>query len=106
MYENVIPMEDILMRARAARLFTTLLLGALIAWWMRSHYGALPALASLALFAFDPSFLAHGHYTTNDAPVALTFLWACLAWNWFLKTGTMRRATVTGLVFGIALGTK
>jgi 4-amino-4-deoxy-L-arabinose transferase-like glycosyltransferase len=106
LYENVRPMEEILMRARAARLVTTLLLGVVIAWWMRRHFGLGPALASVMLFAFDPNFLAHGHYTTIDAPIALSFLWACLTWNWFLKTGTLVRAVISGLVLGIALGTK
>jgi Dolichyl-phosphate-mannose-protein mannosyltransferase len=105
-YGNVRPAEEILMRARAARVVTTLLLGALMAWWMRRHFGVWPALVSLTLFAFDPNFLAHGHYVTNDAPVALTFLWGCLSWNWFLKTGTMRRAMWCGLVLDVAIGTK
>jgi hypothetical protein len=106
LYENVRPMEEILMLARAARLLTTLLLGALIGWWMRSHFGVGPAVVSVTLFAFDPNFLAHGHYTTIDAPVVLSFLWACLTWNWFLKSGTPLRAMISGLALGIALGTK
>jgi hypothetical protein len=53
-------MEVILMRARAARLVTTLLLGALMAWWMRRHFGIWPALVSFTQPAFDPGFLAHG----------------------------------------------
>ena len=48
------------MRARAARLVTTLLLGALMAWWMRRHFGIWPALVSFTQPAFDPGFLAHG----------------------------------------------
>src|SRR5947208_13068184 len=90
----------------AARLITTVLLGVLIAWWMRRHFGAWPALASLTLFAFDPNFLAHGHYVTNDAPVALSFLGACLTWSWFLDRQSTRRAALAGLAFAAAFATK
>src|SRR5262249_38119907 len=99
LFDNVRPAEDILTAARIARLTTTILLGIVIAWWSGRRIRIRAALVALALFISDPNFLAHGHCVTNDAPVALTFVCACLVWCWFLEKQTIRRAIPAGIIF-------
>src|ERR1035437_10000113 len=105
-YENNLPPESILLLGRLTRLGTTILLGGLVAVWTRRNFGATAALAATFLFVFDPNFLAHGHYATADVPEACVFFAACLAWNHFLKQGTLRQACLCGLLLGIAVRTK
>ena len=106
LYENVYPVETILLWARSAALLWLVLLGGLTAWWTRRHFGPLAALAAGALLAFDPAFLSHGHYTDNDVPVALCFLAAVVSWNGFLARGRMSGAAACGILTGAAMATK
>jgi 4-amino-4-deoxy-L-arabinose transferase-like glycosyltransferase len=106
LYHNVVPAETILAAGRSVKVVLTLLFGGFIAWWTRRHFGALPALVALLLFAFDPSFIAHGHLATTDVPAAFAFLAGCLSWNAFLTRGSMRYALWCGLVTGLALAVK
>jgi hypothetical protein len=106
LYRNRYPADTILLIARSAHLLITLFLGGLIAWWMRRHFGAPAALAALAMFAFDPNLIAHGHYATTDVPAALGFLAACLSWNAFLKNGSARSAALCGVCAGLAMSIK
>lgn len=106
LYQNNVPAETILTAGRLAKVVLTLLLGSLIAWWTKRHFGAVPALAALLLFAFDPTFIAHGHLATTDLAAAFSFFAACMAWNAFLTRGDMRGALWCGLATGIALAVK
>ncbi len=50
----------------------------LATWWVaRSLFGPTAGALALLLAAFDPGFLAHGHYVTTDMPMTLATL-ACL----------------------------
>ncbi len=50
----------------------------LATWWVaRSLFGPAAGALALLLAAFDPGFLAHGHYVTTDMPMTLATL-ACL----------------------------
>ena len=106
LYQNVRPAEEILRAGRMTCIVLTCVLGLLMACWTRRQFGDLAALASLTLFVFDPNFLAHGHYTTSDVPIALAFLGVCLVWNWYLGRPSTARAALAGLFFGAAFGTK
>jgi hypothetical protein len=106
LYQNSVPAETILTAGRLPKVMLTLLLGGVIAWWTRRHFGAVPALAALLLFAFDPTFIAHGHLDTTDLAAAFSFFAACMAWNAFLARGDMRGALWCGLLTGIALAVK
>jgi 4-amino-4-deoxy-L-arabinose transferase-like glycosyltransferase len=62
-----------------ARAMTVLLLAATaLAIWRitRALFGAAAAGLALALAAFDPGLLAHGHYVTTDLPMTLAALLA------------------------------
>jgi len=105
-YANRYPAETILLWARSAAALWAVALGLVLAWWARRHFGAGPALAALLVLAFDPGFLAHGHYTNNDVPVALCFLAGVLSCNAFLTTGRLSQAVACGALSGIAMSTK
>jgi dolichyl-phosphate-mannose-protein mannosyltransferase len=70
-------------RARVPDVVLTLLLAALVWWWARLRGGVSAGLLALALFAFHPSLLAHGHLATTDLPAAAFALVASFAlWKW------------------------
>jgi 4-amino-4-deoxy-L-arabinose transferase-like glycosyltransferase len=74
--------------------------------WARRASGPVGGLVALALVAFHPSLLAHGHLATTDVPAALWMLvasWAC--WRW-CRIPCPTRATVLGLAFGAAVATR
>ena len=106
LYDNRVPAETVLAAGRSAKVMLTLAFGGVIAWWTRRHFGAAPALAALLLFAFDPTFIAHGHLATTDVPAAFAFFGGCMTWNAFLSRGNWRSALVCGIVTGIALAVK
>jgi 4-amino-4-deoxy-L-arabinose transferase-like glycosyltransferase len=106
LYRSGVPPEAILVAGRFAKVLLTLALGGLIAWWTRRHFGATAALAALLLFAFDPTFIAHGHLATTDVAAAFGFFAACIAWDAFLVRGNWRGAFLCGLVTGLALAVK
>lgn len=106
LYRNTAPADRILLAARCAHICFTLLLGMLIAWWTRRHFGAMPALAALAILAIEPNFLAHGHYATTDVPATLCFFAACLAWSAYLRNGRPASAALSGAAVALAMSTK
>jgi 4-amino-4-deoxy-L-arabinose transferase-like glycosyltransferase len=106
LYHNRYPVETLLLLSRSVKVIVTLAFGVLIAWWTRRHFGPVAGLVALLLFAFDPNFIAHGHYVTTDVPAAFGFLSACLSWNAFVANGRLRSAALCGVITGIALSIK
>src|SRR5215471_1083989 len=106
LYANRYSAETILLFARTADILVTMLLGVVLLWWTRRHFGAIPALAVVALFSFDPNFIAHGHYAMTDLPVTLGFLLGVLSWNVFLAEGRSSKAAICGVSTGIAIAIK
>jgi hypothetical protein len=88
--------------ARAMMLLLSLVAACLMAKWTLDLYGANAALASLALFAFAPSLLAHGHLATIDMAGVLGFLLALYVNWWMLEAPSIRRAACVGLALGAA----
>lgn len=97
---------ELLRRARVPIVMVTLLL-AVLAWaWTRQAAGPGPALLALALVAFHPSLLAHGHLATTDVTAAAAMLltsWAC--WRW-CRSPRVGWAALTGLALGAAAATR
>ena len=82
-------------------------LSALAVWlWARRSAGALAALFSVALFALDPSVLAHAGLATTDIEFTAAFCGPLLAFVVWWETPTSRTASVAGLLFGAALASK
>src|SRR5262245_8565269 len=94
--------QQIYEKVRPMVLLTALLLAAVMAKWAFDLYGADAALVALALFAFSPSLLAHGHLVTVDVAGTLGFLLALYA-NWrFLDSPSTRTAIWLGVAAGAA----
>ena len=92
---------------RLAVLPLALALAILIYIWSRRLHGTVAAgLLSLALFVFDPNFIAHGGLVTTDVAFTL-FFFSAIYFHWRL----CQRITVPGMVlfalsFGAAFATK
>lgn len=91
---------------RLATIALTLALAIVLWRWTRAHFGAAGGLLALALVAFDPSVLAHGHLANDDTAAALAFVLALVAFERFLRAPTYRALALAGLTFGVALLTK
>jgi hypothetical protein len=75
--------EGVVTRARRMMVPFGVLLGLLLYLWSRQLFGTAGALLSLALFATEPSLIAHGSLVATDVPIALClfgatyFFWRC-----------------------------
>jgi len=98
--------DPLLFSARLVSIFLTACLGLAIALWTRSAFSPGAAMLALALYAFDPTVIAHGHYVKNDVPVTLFCFLAAIAWCAFLTRPGLRRLALAGVALGLAVATK
>lgn len=92
--------------SRAMMLIWGVVLGALVGWWSAKIGGALAAVASVALYTFDPNFLAHAPLATNDVAISLAlFGFAFAVWRLGQRV-TVLRAVAAALWCGAALSIK
>jgi hypothetical protein len=106
MYHNRVSADTMLMAARSSIILLTAALGFLMAAWTRRRFGNGPALLALALLAFDPNILAHGHYATTDLGATFFIFAACIAWDAFLGSRRKLHLVLAGILLGFAIGTK
>jgi hypothetical protein len=106
LYHNRVPADTILIAARMSIILLTVALGLLVAGWTRRRFGDGPALLAVALLAFDPNILAHGHYATTDLGATFFILAACIAWDAFLESQRKVHLVLAGILLGFAIGTK
>jgi hypothetical protein len=106
MYHTGVPADTMLMAARSSIIVLTAALGVLMAAWTSRRFGSGPALLAVALLAFDPNMLAHGHYATTDLGATFFIFAACLAWDAFLGSGRKLHLVLAGILLGFAVGTK
>jgi 4-amino-4-deoxy-L-arabinose transferase-like glycosyltransferase len=98
--------DALLAAARMRMILLGILLGALIAWWSWRLAGPLAAVVALAMFCFDPNFLAHTPLIKSDVATALLFLSLMMS-VWFLgERATARRMITTALLLGTLIMTK
>jgi hypothetical protein len=92
--------------ARTPTVVVTLLLAALLWRWARAAYGVAAGLLALALAAFHPSLLAHGHLVTTDVPGALAMTFASWTyWRWS-QGPDARRGVLAAAAFAVAVATR
>ena len=103
---NPVPADTILLRSRLVIIGLSMLFGAWLAWWTRRRFGSPIALLALTFFAFDPSFIAHGHYATTDLLAAFGIFLACTLWADFLQAPDSWRLAAAALGLGFALASK
>jgi Dolichyl-phosphate-mannose-protein mannosyltransferase len=93
-------------RARVPAVLLTLALAALLWSWARATHGAAAGLVALALAAFDPSLLAHGHLATTDLPATLAMAVAAWTyWRWSARPSVGRALWMAAAV-GAALSVR
>jgi len=98
--------ERTLLPARFMASLLTVMLAILLfvaAWEM---FGVAAAVFGLALFTFDPNFLAHGSYVTTDIGAALTTLLSVYAFYRFTKRPTVLRILLVGIAVGLTMTAK
>ncbi|HSV15635.1 MAG TPA: hypothetical protein VLI90_15345 [Tepidisphaeraceae bacterium] len=93
-------------RTRAAMLLLGIALGALTGAWAYRLAGPLAAIVAVALFSFDPNFVAHAPLAKSDIAFGLVLL-ALTRTVWRLgQRATIWRVITIGLLCGAAVGTK
>ncbi len=106
MLRNRVPADRILLYGRSVTILLTAVLGLVLAFWTRRHFGAPTALGALFLFATDPNLIAHGRYVTNDLMVTLFSFAVVMAWAHFLETKRRRDLALAGFLLGLGLVSK
>ena len=72
--DNAARFETITFWPRVVMIVPTLALGALVFVFARRLFGARAAALAVALYAFEPTVLAHGRIVHTDVPAALVYL--------------------------------
>lgn len=98
--------ESVIFWTRAFMILLSVGLGILIFFYARDLFGARAACLSVALFAFDPTVLAHGRIVHTDMAAGLVYLLFFHTLRGYLRKPTWRRALMIGLVSGLALASK
>jgi hypothetical protein len=98
--------NDVLFRARMAAAGFSFALAVLIFVAARRMFSTTAALIALALFVFDPNFLAHGALVTTDVASAFTFFATVYAFYRWRLAPSRGRLFLVGLAAGLALATK
>ncbi len=80
----------------------TLLLGLIIFLWTKKEFGDATALLTTFLYAFSPTFLAHGRFVTTDVGASAGFFIATIAFLRFLRKPTDGNVLWAGLALGFA----
>lgn len=101
-YESGNDHWPLLMRARALTVLFSLGTGLLVFIWARALAGPVAGLTALGLFAFSPTWLAHGPLATSDAAAALFLTASAGAYWWQLRGAGPGRTVASALVFGLA----
>jgi len=89
--------------ARLAIIGLSTALGGLIFWWTKKTLGNVVALGVLALFAFSPTFIAHGRLANTDIGAVFGAFLATIFWLKFLDNPSWKNILFAGIAFGIAM---
>jgi tetratricopeptide (TPR) repeat protein len=92
--------------ARYACMAYTLALGLLIYLFAAEVFGTIAGFFALALFVFDPNFLAHGALVTTDVGSACLFLAAIYTFYRYSSQPSWPRLLLAGLATGLLLAAK
>jgi len=95
--------REIIFWSRFAAIIMLIFLGWLLFWWTKRITNNNVALGVLTLFAFSPTFLAHGRLANTDVGAVFGALLAIIFWLKFLQTPTWKNVLLSGIAFGIAM---
>jgi len=92
--------DKLIFLGRLPMLLILLLLGFYVFKWTRELAGETAALLALFLYAFSPTFLAHGRFVTTDVAAAAAIFIASYYFIRWLKDPSAKNLVIAGLVFG------
>lgn len=95
--------DQILFWSKLPMILVLVFLGWFLFFWTRKLFGNKPALLALFLFAFSPTFLAHGRLVTTDIGSALGVVLATYFWLKFLENPLAKNIILAGLIFGLSM---
>lgn len=98
--------DAIFFLSRLAVVALGMLFAAVAFRWARQLWGTTAGLVALALFVFDPTIVAHSQLVTHDIPVSFFFFAATYCLWRYLETNRAQNLILTGIVFGLAQGSK
>lgn len=98
--------DDLLFRIHMAALVFGLILATLMFVVGKEMFGVSAGLIGMALFVFDPSFLAHAPYVATDVGASCGFFAAVYMFYRFAQSMSWQRAAICGSVTGLALTAK
>jgi 4-amino-4-deoxy-L-arabinose transferase-like glycosyltransferase len=101
--DNYSRFEAISFWSRMPMIALTLALGLLAFVFARDLFGPRAALLAVALFALEPTILAHGRVVQTDIPAAFGFLLSVFALYRYLRAPTWKRACGLGAAAGLAM---
>jgi len=102
LYESNNDADKIIFWSRLPMLLLLILLGFLIYKWTKKLYGKWPAFLATFLFAFSPTFIAHGRYVTTDVGAAFGFFIATFFFIKYLQENNKKNLILAGIFFGVA----
>lgn len=98
--------DRLLLLGRLQIVLLGLLLAMLVFSWARELHGPAGALLALALYCFDPNFVAHGSLVTTDVGVSL-FIFGSVYFLWrTCRHLDARNLAMTGLFVALTIATK
>lgn len=89
--------------ARLPMIALTLALGVLIFVFARDLFGPRTALLAVALFALEPTILAHARVVQTDMPAAFGFFLSAFALHRYLRAPSWKLAGGIGAAAGVAM---
>ena len=95
-----------LIAARIMAALLSALLAITIFLTAREMFGEKAAVLALALFCFDPNFLAHGSFVTTDIGASLTLLLSTYSFYRVLKRPSAVRIVILGIAIGMTFTAK
>lgn len=95
--------KSIIFWARLPMILLLVSLGCLLFLWTKELAGKTMALMVLILFAFSPTFLAHGRLVTTDVAASFGVIISIYSWLKFLKNPNKKNIILAGILFGIAM---
>jgi len=95
--------DQIVFWARIPMILILLLLGWFLFKFTKDFFDKETALLVLAIFAFSPTFLAHGRLVTTDIGASLGVIVATYFWLRFLEKPDRKNIILAGIFFGFAL---
>lgn len=105
-FRGSLPADERLFLGRALIALVSAATGLLIFCWSRALFGWGGGFFSLGLFAFCPTFLAHGALATSDVTMTFFFVAAAGAWWRHLTRPGATAAVISAVLFGLSFVAK